>query len=244
MLIVAVAAGCSVGGHSSAPSTGIALAPSVFVPIPTPTALPSMEPTLVASTSTPVAAMFVPFAVVPWADNVLLRSNPGYLFSKIANLGKGASLLVLGRSPGGEWLLVKTADNHAGWVFAQLIDYQGNDPAQVPFIMPSAVQQVTGTVKNERGQPISGIQFSLTQGAGSTAPRNDAMTDGTGTFYAFMPTDSKGEWLVGYTAVACTSNTMDPKCNCTKGVCGSPDPNSANVSLPQKQGEMLVFVWK
>jgi hypothetical protein len=240
ILLAAVSASCSVGGPGSAPSFGISPAPSVFVPIPPHTPLPSAQPTRVAVTSTPAATIFVPFEVMALADNVLLRSNPGYLFSKLSILDKGASLLVLGRSPGGEWLLVKTADNHVGWVFALLVDYQGNDPVAVPFMMPSSVQQIAGTVKDDQGQPISGIQFSLTQGAGTGAPRNDAMTDSSGNFYAFMPADAQGTWLVSFTAVACSGNPADPQCNRT----GSPQPESVNVTLPLKQGEILTFVWK
>ena len=70
------------------------------------------------------------------------------------------------------------------------------------------------------------------------------MTDISGTFYAFMPPDTSGTWLVSYTAVSCTSNTMDANCNCNAGVCGSPDPGSISVVFPRSADEPLAFTWR
>ena len=82
-----------------------------------------MPPTLVTtSTLAPTATAFVPFTVTTWADNVFLRSNPGYLFPQLAVLRKDTSLQVLGKSPGAEWLLCQTSESRVGWVFAQLVD--------------------------------------------------------------------------------------------------------------------------
>jgi hypothetical protein len=159
-------------------------------------------------------------------------------------LSKGARLQVLGRSPGAEWVLAQTADNRVGWVFAQLLENQGSDWPAAPLIQPPSVQVLKGSLQDERGIPISGIQFAFTQGAGSQAPRNDAMTDETGVFFAFMPLDASGIWTVSFTAVACTSNTMDASCNCKNGFCGKPQPESTSISLPTPPDEVLRFVWK
>jgi hypothetical protein len=191
-----------------------------------------------APTST--AEVFVPFTVRTWADNVLLRANPGYLFRQLTVLNKGASLQVLGRSQGGEWLLVQTADNRSGWVFAQLVELEGRDLDPVPTVVPSDTLVVRGRVTHENGFPVSGIQFALVQGTGSNAPRTDAMTDESGIFHAFMPRDSSGTWWVSYTAISCKSNIMDADCNWV----GKPLPEGVYLELPQGASSMLEFAWK
>jgi hypothetical protein len=99
-------------------------------------------------------------------------------------------------------------------------------------------------VRDLAGVPISGIQFSIIQGSGNNAPRNDAVTDSSGRFYAFMPADAAGTWTVSYTAVSCTSNTMDSNWNCIGGRCGMPDPVAATLQLPGSTETTLQFTWK
>jgi hypothetical protein len=196
------------------------------------------------STTEPAVTPFVPFEVMTWANNVLLRSGPGYLFQQLAVLREGASLLVLGKSPGGEWLLCQTPENRVGWVFAQLVERATEEVGEAPTIWPPSAQVLRGTVRDQAGVAINGIQFSIVQGGGNDAPRNDAVTDESGTFYAFMPAESSGSWFVSYTAVSCKSNTMDANCNCIGGTCGKPDPTSISVEFPRAADEALAFIWK
>ena len=205
---------------------------------------PAQPSTAAASPAMPTPAPFTPFALTTWVANALLRGGPGYLFPQLAILREGSSLMVLGQSPGGEWLLVQTTDNRSGWLFAQLADAGGRDLAEVPPIQPPSVQVVVGKVKDLAGQPISGIQFSLVQGTGNGAPRNDAVTDSSGTFYAFMPLEASGTWDVSFTAVSCKSNTMDSNCNCVNGVCGKPQPERVSLVLPEQPPADLSFIWK
>jgi len=241
VFLPAVAFGCTAGVRAAA---------TVAVPeLPesSPTALDTM-PVVEAFTAIPTRTVapepFVPFAVTTWADNVLLRSNPGYLFPELGVLQQGTSLLVLGRTPGAEWLLCQTSENRVGWVFTQLVDMAAGEPGEAPFIWPPSVQVLVGTVKDHAGVPIGGIQFSIVQDAAVGKPRNDAMTDDSGTFYAFMPADTSGTWSVGFTAVSCKSNTMDADCNCRVGMCGSPNPESISVSFPRVPAEVLEFTWR
>ena len=171
----------------------------------------------------------------------MLRTGPGTLFDSQAALQKNTQLLILGQSPGDQWLYVETADGVMGWVFSLLLN-PGSAVAAAPIIQPENTQLITGRVFDGNGNPISGIQFSFIQGTGSNPPRNDAVTDSTGTFYAFMPLSAHGTWTVSYTAVACTSNTMDANCNCLNGACGKPDPELTTVILPFSG--TLTFVWK
>ncbi len=171
----------------------------------------------------------------------MLRTGPGTLFTPRAALQKDIQLLVLGQSPGDQWVYVKTSDGRLGWVFSLLLN-AGSAIAAAPIIQPENVQLVKGHVLDLRGNPVSGIQFSFIQGFGSNPPRNDAMTNSTGTFFAFMPSSARGTWTVSYTAVACTSNTMDANCNCMNGICGKPDPELTSITLPFSG--TLTFIWK
>ncbi len=139
---------------------------------------------------------------------------------------------------------MQATDNRTGWVFNKLVDAGGADTNAAPSVRPPGVQALVGTLKDEAGVPISGIQFAIVQGAGAAAPRNDAVTDDTGTFYAFMPAELTGTWTLSFTAVACTSNTMDANCNCIAGSCGRPDPESISIVLPRSQEQPLEFTWR
>ena len=197
--------------------------------------------TSIPATSTPALATFTPFYVTNSVDNLMLRTDPGTLFPARAALQKNMQLLVLGQSPGDQWVYVTTLDGTTGWVFSLLLN-PGTAISAAPIIQPENVQLIKGRVVDVSGNPVSGIQFSFIQSADSNPLRNDAVTDFTGTFYSFMPLSAQGTWTVSYTAVACTSNTMDATCNCLNGICGKPDPELTNIILPFSG--MLTFIWK
>jgi len=174
-------------------------------------------------------------------ENVVLRAGPGYLFDAKTTLPQNAGVVVLGRVPGGEWIFVETALERTGWIFGQLLNPQ-RDFSSAPLIQPADLQVVRGHVQDKNGLPISGIQFAIVQGTSGSPPRNDAMTDLAGNFYAYMPVTAAGTWSVSFTAVACTSNTMDQDCKCAGGSCGKPDPEITGVTLPYN--DVLTFIWK
>ncbi len=205
---------------------------ATFTPSPTP--LPTRTPT-------PTATPFAPFEVRTAVDWVNVRANPGYLFEIRASVRKGTIFTVLGKSPGGEWIRVENDKGISGWIFAQLLDSPVNLQA-VPVIQPEDVVTVMGRVADRTGKPISGIQFMITQGEAPNQQRTDAITDAEGVFYAFMPRSVRGDWVVEFTAIACTSNLMDEKCNCIGGVCGSPQPSKITINLPDFPA--LVFEWQ
>lgn len=196
-----------------------------------------------ATKATP-AQTFEPFFVTTWAENVALRQGPGYLFLRIGLLPKDTTLTILGRSRGDEWALAQTRDGRVGWIFIQLVRADAGKWNTVPYSEPLGAQLITGFVRDAAGVPISGIQFALTQGNGSLAPRTDAMTDSTGTFYAYLPAEARGQWYLSYTAIACSSNVMDAKCAPKNGVGGRPYPESQYISLPLTGAGSFQFTWK
>lgn len=207
-------------------------------PTPAATATVTASPTAtVTYTPTPYTA----FRARTMVENVNLRLNPGYLFPIKLVIPAGSSFLVLGKSPGGEWIYGETSTNSRGWIFRQLLE-SDNDLLAIPVIEPENVQLVTGKVVDSQGGPVSGIQYYLVPATGTSPLRTDAMTDEEGIFYAFLPEGYEGEWKVIYTAVACTSNTMDSECNCVGGLCGTSDPLEQTITLPQTAP--LTFTWK
>lgn len=207
---------------------------------PTATLTPSPTP-LPSPTPTPTVTPFAPFEVRTRVDWVNVRSNPGYLFAVQASVRKGTVFSVRGKSPGGEWIRVENEKGISGWIFAQLLE-SPVDLQAVPVIQPEDVVTVMGRVADRTGKPISGVQFMITQGEAPNQQRTDAMTDAEGIFYAFMPRGVSGDWVVEYTAIACTSNLMDEKCNCIGGTCGSPQPSKITINLPDFPA--LVFEWQ
>ncbi len=209
---------------------------------PRPTLPVIASPTLQPSpTFTPSPTPFVPFEAHTTVDYTNLRANPGYLFAVERMINKDVAFQVLGRSPGGEWIFVKTTAGNEGWIFAQLVE-TNQDLQAAPVMEPQGVQLITGKLTNPAGEPVSGIQYAVTQVIPTGTLRTDAMTGADGIFYAYMPETASGSWNVAYVAVSCKSNTMDAECNCIGGVCGTSDPLSRNVTLPQK--EPLLFTWK
>jgi len=202
-----------------------------------PTATKTLVPTITPIPASPAPEPFGEVFVYTTVENVNLRTNPGLLFTVSRVLPQNTRLRLLGQAPGGEWLSVMNDEGISGWVNSNvvLVAYDGQ-PA--PIIEPENVILVTGLITTELGTPVSGIGFAVTQGS----RRTDARTDDTGHFYAYLPSNMSGVWTVGYVSISCTSNTMDENCNCKSGYCGSPNPESVFVELPQR--ESLIFVWK
>ena len=207
----------------------------VFMPVPTLTA--TSVPTDVV---TPVVTANEPYYVRTHEQNVNLRTQPGTLFPVSRVMTQGTRLQVLGLSHGGEWVSVLNDEGINGWVGILTVD---EFPAsQFPFVEPQDSQLLIGRVLDSNGLPVSGIGFAVEQKSASKSLRTDAATDADGYFYAYLPKHLSGVWTVSFISTACTSNTMDADCHCIGGVCGQPQPASANVTLPANG--QLNFVWK
>jgi uncharacterized protein YraI len=239
--------GCSLPGWSGAtPSTPM----DVVTSSPLPTLMETLQPPatytstiMPSSTASPSATPFAPFAASVWADNVNVRTNPGYLFPSLRLIAQGTSLTILGKSPGGEWMYARIPDGTTGWVFAQLVQ-SDVDLQAVPVIEPQGVQLIKGRVVDLQGTPIQGVGFSVLQGDGDQPPMNHILTDSNGEFFSFMPLSASGEWNVVHDSIACKSNVWtDDTCSYYKDPYkGVVEPQSVVVTLPQTN--ILEFLWK
>lgn len=204
---------------------------------PVVTLTPTSVPTMTAVPESPTVAPFGEVYVYTIADNVNLRIQPGMLFQVSRVMPKNTKLKLLGQSPGGQWLNVMNDESIVGWVNVNVVSISYEVPPP-PVIQPTDVILITGTVTTELGTPVSGIGFAVEKGA----RRTDAVSDESGQFYAYLPRNMSGTWTVSYASVSCKSNTMDQNCNCINNSCGTANPTSATVILPQR--EPLNFVWK
>jgi hypothetical protein len=199
-------------------------------------------PMSVTFTPIPVLASSTPEAVgtryiYTQAQNVNLRVNPGRLFKVSRVLAQGTRLQLLGVAPGGEWLNVLNDEGVIGWVGADFVS-GGFDAQTLSVVNPKDVYVVTGMVVDASGNPVRGIGFAVVQGS----QREDASTDDTGTFYAFLPTKFSGVWNVTFISVACTSAALDDKCRCVGDACGEINPGTTSITIPMSAP--LSFVWK
>jgi len=246
-LIILMTYGCSMPGRGTIPTLTPAKTSTSFQPsAPSETQRPVTTETLTVKPTEipePSATPFVPFKASVWADNVNVRTNPGYLFPAVRLLPKTTDLTILGKAPGGEWIFARTPDGTAGWVFAQLVE-SSNDLQAVPVVQPQDVQLIKGQVKDSSGTTIQGVGFSVVQGTGDHPPTNTVLTDLNGEFFSFMPSNALGEWTVSYVAIACKSNVWsDASCgNYKYPYRGLVEPQSTVVSLPQTG--VLEFIWK
>jgi hypothetical protein len=239
VLLVLSSGACTMGATAPSPAALPDIEGSVTAAVAL-TARPVLEATPApAATATPPP--FVPFTVMTWADNVVLHDNPGHLAPKLGILADNTPLTTLGRTPGGEWLMVKTADNRLGWVFEKLVETAGPETSTAPLVNPTGVIVLRGILTDEAGNPVTGVQFAVLQAGASEEIRTDAMTDADGIFYAFLPADSKGSWWVSYTAISCESNVMDATCS---NWTGAPEPKGIYVQLPGGAHSPIKFVWR
>lgn len=239
ILLLLSSQACSPGAPAAAPAATPDIAASVTAAVAL-TAGPAVEAT-VAPAGTPTPPPFVPFTVATWADNVVLHDNPGHLAPKLGILADNTPLTALGRTPGGEWLMVKTADNRLGWVFEKLVESSGPETSTAPLVKPTGVIVLRGNLTDASGNPVTGVQFAVLQAGVSEEIRTDATTDAEGTFYAFLPADSKGSWWIEYVAISCESNLMDATCS---NWSGEANPKGMYVQLPGGAHSPVKFEWR
>jgi len=161
------------------------------------------------------------------------------LFKVSRVMAQGTRLQVLALARGGDWMQVLNDEGIFGWVDVDFV----SDMTQfaVIFIEPENVHIVSGRVLDEAGQPVEGIGFAAYQGTVPTAPREDAVTDSGGFFYAYLPPTSSGVWTVEFVSIACPSAVLEPPCDCQNNVCGQPYPSTRTITLPFNN--LLTYTW-
>jgi hypothetical protein len=97
-----------------------------------------------------------PTIIVP--DQVNVRLGPGTNYDKIGVLIAGQEAAALGRSPGGEWILIAypNPQGDVAWVYAPFVVLDSNQLLSIVEPPPTPTPRVTATI-----DPTLAAQFNL-----------------------------------------------------------------------------------
>jgi hypothetical protein len=244
LLILAVASGCNLPLASTPTPTLPPLPTVVILPteIPLPTTIPVTQPTAEATaaptqapTSQPNPLLLIQAQVA--FDNYLLRTGPGRLFDHVAMYDQGESVQIVARETGNNWVLVITADNRGGWMNIAGLQYEG-DIATLPAIVVTNAQILRGHVWNVDKTPADLIGVGL-QPLTNTDPnlQEQVNTGPDGAWYAYLPINSKGQWVVGPNAYGCPKDVPTGQCSLVGTF-----PPAQTVTLPVSPDVWIEFL--
>lgn len=190
--------------------------PPATLPLPTFTPPPSPSetpPTPLGTDELDLIQVTVP------VSSIVLRTGPSTVHSALALYPQGSLVTLLGKAAGDEWVQVRTADNKAGWMAVTFLN--NPDLTQLPVIRPDNSLMVTGKILYTDGTPV-GDRFGLAVWQGDL--RTDAYSQLDGTFYAYLPLESAGQWTVGVVGLG------------PKNLCSWPTtPEYLLIEVPQTQ---------
>ncbi len=194
---------------------------------------PSITPT---SGPTPRTVATLPITIT--GQNVNLRRGPGTLYPSLGQLQEGAKVTAQGKARGDDWIYVDTG-KLTGWVSTPFTSlYQSDQVSALTMQETGGAVVISGQVSESNGSPLAGVEFAAFQGNEDSKPqdtRAHSLPDGS--FYLYLPPDSKGVWRVSLTGVDCKSPIMDANCHYT----GAFMPRFTDVTLPDDQ--VLKFMY-
>jgi hypothetical protein len=193
--------------------------PPSVTPLP-PTATRTASP--VPATDTPQPTATLTFTATPHPIGTMnavvsvlslnLRSGPSTLSQVKAAYPEDTTVIVLGKAPGDEWVFVQVPDGETGWMSVQLLDLDG-DVAYLPLEEIPDNQVISGKVIDSSSEPVNGVNIAVLKRLVDSTLRTDAYSGEDGTFYAYIPLDSTGNWEAQIVGVRCDSRIVDDTCN-------------------------------
>lgn len=219
MLLVIVAAlfGCTSSPPPPSEEDILTAMAETSAAIPTDTTDLTEEPTEPPAPTVTPTPNYVSRAFVT-SSNLNLRTGPSQLFNILDTYQQGDEVFVLGRIPSGKWLQVEAKRNDgsgrmfSGWMFADYLDLRTNIN-DLPIIEVPEEQTITGTIKDNEGNPINGIRVSaFYEPKGGAQIYADDTTGADGEFIIYIPENTAGDIDVQIVAVNCNSIIMDDDC--------------------------------
>ena len=227
-----MAAGVAATQEVAASATPVPTLPPVPTQTPTPVP-PTVPPTAPASPSPTLALTTVQAKVE--VTSIVLRAGPSTLHSKLALYSQGTSVTVLGKAMGDDWVLVETPDGKTGWM--SIVFLSEFDVRDIPVSPPTESLVISGRVVDTSDAPIDRINVAVWQDTTSSQSRTDANSGQDGTFYAYLPEGSQGDWNVGVVGIGCTSRIVDADCK----YMGSFIPPTVTIQVPQTEPVTFVY---
>ena len=199
-------------------------------PISLPTPTPQPQPT---KTEVP----FIPIKGTISVENFKLRKGPGFFFDTVNLYDQNDVVQVFGQTPGGDWLFVSTEDSRSGWMKSEYITLY-DDVSKVPVFGFNNGDLIFGHVKNSLGQPMTHVGIVIFPAVTDDSSLQDvAVTDDTGTFYLYLPSNLQGDYTIGVNAYDCGSNAVDSQCQFLYGF-----PSAQSISVPHQSDISIEFV--
>ena len=95
----------------------------------------NQQPTIAIPTVTGTPKGVTATVLLNQEDSVNVRSGPGVFFDKVGVILPGQEVAVLGRSTGGDWVMIDYpgGPNNIGWIYAPVVQIS---PGELPIIEP------------------------------------------------------------------------------------------------------------
>lgn len=147
-----------------------------------------------------------------------LRAGPGTIFQILDSHPEGAAVLVVGRTPNGDWVMVKadasdgSGEEIEGWMYASLLRITG-DIDRLPEITLYEKYAIRGRVTDDKDNPINSVRVSAIYYSLSADPIwGDDTTNDEGEFTIYLPPSMSGPFDVQIVEVYCDSLIVTEEC--------------------------------
>lgn len=206
-------------------------------PLPAATCPPAVEPaTPVCPTLAPATLSIPPSLSATIASgNLTLRSGPSTAHTVLGSYPAGTTVEVLGKAPGGGWVVVSAAEGRLGWMYTLYLDLEGalDDIVEV---QPTESWTIAGRVVDDSGRPIESVPVVIELGVTGDIP---IFTDAQGGFVLFAPSSQEGPWQVSVWGMGCQSRVVGNGCALDGFVLRNP-----SLEYSPGQGSMPEFVYE
>ncbi|KAA3648836.1 MAG: hypothetical protein DWQ07_01165 [Chloroflexi bacterium] len=181
--------------------------PATFTPIVITATL--AETNTPGPTNTPQPAQSIEAVIDAVALN--LRSGPGTVHAIVGALVEDDTVTAEGRAPGNEWVKVRTSEDQIGWLSLDFIRRSG-EVEDLALLDISESFVVQGVVVDNSGAPVDNISIALIQDGADGPLRTDTTSGEDGSFFAYLPPESFGNWAVQIVGAGCDSRIMNADC--------------------------------
>jgi hypothetical protein len=180
--------------------------PTETIPVtPQATNTPAASPT---PYQTPTPTLSPPIPGTISAAFLNLRTGPSTFFDIIQTFVEGTELTALARTADSEWVRVEINfeddPTMEGWMAALFLELNGN-PAALPVDDLPEAQTISGTVRDDEGNPLSGINVAVILQINQEELRADSESDGNGEWLVYIPDDLFGTFDVQIVSWNCES---------------------------------------
>lgn len=172
---------------------------------PQATNTPASSPTPY-QTPTPTVSPPIPGTIS--AAFLNLRAGPSTFFDIIQTFEEGTELTAIKRTADNEWVLVQEIFENdpmlEGWMAVLFLELAG-DPAALPVEEFPPEQTISGTVRDDEGNPIQGIGVAVILQTTQLELRADAESNQDGEWMVYIPDDLFGTLDVQIVSWNCES---------------------------------------